>query len=134
MYAHLCSEKYFKKLVGRKDIEDALKRLDKLTQEEALMAAAQILILTHAVDKKVTDVGNKVTDVGNNVTDIGNNVTGVGNKLNEVDGKMDVVVQGTPLYVEHKPNPDYVYVGLDGKDAKVALQQTSNNVDEVKCS
>ena len=44
----------------RKDIEDALRRLDRLTQEEALMAAAQILNLTHTVDKKVTGVGNNL--------------------------------------------------------------------------
>ena len=65
--------------MGRKDIEDALKRLDRLTQEEALMAAAQILSLTHTVDNKVT---------------------GVGNKLNDVDDKMDIVVKGM-LRVEH---------------------------------
>ena len=67
------SEKFLKKLVGRKDIEDALKRLDRLTQEEALMAAAQVLRLTHIVDNKVT---------------------GIGNKLNDVDDKMDIVVKG----------------------------------------
>jgi hypothetical protein len=93
MYANLCSEKFLKMLTGRKDIEDALKRLDRLTQEEALMAAAQILNLTHRVDKKVTDVGNQVTGVGSQVA-------GVGNKLNDVDDKMDVVVQGMPR-VEH---------------------------------
>ena len=75
MYADLRSEKFVKKLVGRKDIEDALKRLDRLMQEEALMAAAQILKLTHTVDKKVT---------------------GVGNKLEDVDDKLDVVVKGMP--------------------------------------
>jgi hypothetical protein len=32
-----------KKLVGRNDIEDALKRLDKLTQDEARMAIAENL-------------------------------------------------------------------------------------------
>ena len=32
------SEKYLKKLIGKADIEDALKRLDRLTQEEARMA------------------------------------------------------------------------------------------------
>ena len=74
MYVDLRSEKFVKKLVGRKDIEDALKRLDRLTQEEALMAAAQILKLTRTVDKKVT---------------------GVGNKLEDVDDKLDVVVKGT---------------------------------------
>ena len=56
MNADLYSEKFLKKLVGRKDIEDALKRLDRLTQEEALMAAAQILNLAHTIDNKVTDV------------------------------------------------------------------------------
>jgi phenylalanyl-tRNA synthetase alpha subunit len=94
MYANLChaSEKFFKKLIGRKDIEDSLKRLDRLTQEEARMAAAQILSLTHTVDNNVTDVGNKVTDVGKT--------------LKVVDDKMDVVVKGKPR-VEHSfANPD----------------------------
>ena len=76
MWANLCAEKFFKRLAGRKDIEDALMRLDKLTKEEARMAAAQILILTHAVDNKVT---------------------GVGNKVKEVDDKMDVVIKGKPV-------------------------------------
>ena len=39
-------------------MEDALKRLDELTQEEARMAAAQILNLTHIVDNKVTTIIN----------------------------------------------------------------------------
>ena len=56
MNADLYSEQFLKKLVGRTDIEDALRRLDRLTQEEALMAAAQILNLTHTIDNKVTDV------------------------------------------------------------------------------
>ena len=89
--ANLCTEKFLKKLVGRKDIEDALKRLDKLTQEEARMAAAQILKLTHAVDNKVT---------------------GVGDKLMEVVDKMDVVIKGSPTPVGHLlAYLHYVYVG-----------------------
>jgi uncharacterized protein YbcC (UPF0753/DUF2309 family) len=39
-------------------MEDALNRLDKLTQEEARMAAAEILRLTQIVDNKVTTVIN----------------------------------------------------------------------------
>ncbi|KAH9028671.1 hypothetical protein EDB85DRAFT_1867732, partial [Lactarius pseudohatsudake] len=62
---------FIKKLVGRKDIEDALKRLDKLTQEEARMAAAQILRFTHSVDDKVKVVDDKVTGVGNQMKDVG---------------------------------------------------------------
>ncbi len=79
---HLCSEKFLKKLVGRKDIEDALKRLDRLTQEEVRMAATQILKLTHSVEDKVNAVDDKVT--------------GVRNKMKDVDDKMDIVLNGTP--------------------------------------
>lgn len=73
MYANLCSEKFLKKLMGKKNIEGALKRLDRLTQEEARMAAAQVLNLTHAVVNKLT---------------------GVGSKLKGVDDKIDVVTNG----------------------------------------
>ena len=42
-----------KKLLGRNDIEDALKRLDTLTMEEARMAIAETLNVTHKVDENV---------------------------------------------------------------------------------
>ena len=45
-----------KKLIGKKEMEDALKRLDKLTQDEARMAAAENLRLTHVIDNKVTSL------------------------------------------------------------------------------
>jgi hypothetical protein len=47
-----------KKKKKKKDMEDALKRLDKLTQDEARMAAAENLKLTHNVDNKVTSLIN----------------------------------------------------------------------------
>jgi hypothetical protein len=43
-----------KKLLGKNDIEDALKRLDTLTMEEARMAIAETLKVTNRVDDKVT--------------------------------------------------------------------------------
>ena len=55
--------KYMKKLIGRTDIEDALKRLDKLTQEEARMATAQVLKATHSVDDRVREVADSVDQV-----------------------------------------------------------------------
>lgn len=54
IYGYL--EKYLKKLVGRADVEDALGRLDRLTQEEALMAAAQGLETTQGVNDKLNVV------------------------------------------------------------------------------
>ncbi|KAH9059851.1 hypothetical protein EDB87DRAFT_1822474 [Lactarius vividus] len=41
------SERYLKKLIGRRDIEDALGRLDRLTQQEAQMAIIQVLKVAH---------------------------------------------------------------------------------------
>ena len=52
----LSAEKYMKRLIGRTDVEDALKRLDKLTDEEARMATAQVLRVTHAVAEDVDQV------------------------------------------------------------------------------
>ncbi|KAF8497412.1 hypothetical protein F5888DRAFT_281664 [Russula emetica] len=46
-------KKFLKKLLGRNDVEDALKRLDKLTQEEARMAMAEMLKITRGVDGNV---------------------------------------------------------------------------------
>ena len=53
-------EAFLKKLAGRTDIEDALGRLDRLTQEEARMAAAQGLRATREVDDRVKAVDDKL--------------------------------------------------------------------------
>ena len=68
-------------------MEDALKRLDKLTHEEARMATAEILRLTQIVDNKVTTVDNKVTTVNDKVTTVDDKVT-------TVDDKVTTVVNG----------------------------------------
>ena len=39
--------------MGNKDVEDALQKLDRLTQEEARMAAAELLKITHATNRKI---------------------------------------------------------------------------------
>ena len=44
-------------------MEDALKHLDRLTQEEARMTIAENLRATHAVDDRVGNVNDKVTEV-----------------------------------------------------------------------
>jgi hypothetical protein len=72
------SEKYLKKLFGNgTDIEDALKRLDILTQEEAQMAAAQVLKATHTVDDtgRVRGVADIALNVGVQVQDVDDKIT-----------------------------------------------------------
>jgi hypothetical protein len=64
------AEKYFKKLFGMKGVEDALQRLDKLTQEEARMAAAEALTIARGIDDKVKDVDERVQQVVNQVSDL----------------------------------------------------------------
>jgi hypothetical protein len=54
--AHHYIEKFFKKLAGRSGVEDALKRLDTLTQEEARMAITQVMKVTHSIDVTVAAV------------------------------------------------------------------------------
>jgi len=54
------SEKFLKKLAGRKDVEDALSRLDMLTKEESLMVMARNLEVAHQIDGVVYDVDGTV--------------------------------------------------------------------------
>jgi hypothetical protein len=43
------AEKFAKKLLGEREIEDVLQRLDQLTQEEARIAVAETLGLVHGL-------------------------------------------------------------------------------------
>jgi hypothetical protein len=77
MLAYRFLETFLKRLVGRTDIEDALQRLDKLTQEEARMATAEGLKATHGIDNKVEDVGDKVKGVDKKIQGVDNKIHGV---------------------------------------------------------
>ena len=48
------AEQYAKKLFGIRRVEDAFQRLDKFTQEEARMAAAENLTIAHRIDANVS--------------------------------------------------------------------------------
>ncbi|KAH9055432.1 hypothetical protein EDB87DRAFT_1824598 [Lactarius vividus] len=78
------AKKYLKKLIGRRDIEDALGRLDRLTQQEMLKVAHQVKdgVTTigeqvQGVDDKVKGVDDKVKDVDDKVKDVNDNIKGV---------------------------------------------------------
>ena len=53
-------EKFLRKLIGRTDIEDALRRWDRLMEEEARVLAAQAYV-TRNVGTRVETVSNQVT-------------------------------------------------------------------------
>ena len=97
-----------KKLIGTTDIEDALKRLDKLTHEEAWMGIAQNLRAVHTVgesvrgvadkvaviDNRVAGVGDRVASVDTAVKDVGTIVVGVDERVRAVDDRGVEVIQG----------------------------------------
>jgi hypothetical protein len=83
-----CSEKYFKKLTGNRDIEDSLERLDKLTQEEARMASAEQLKMTHSIDGKVMGVNDRVKGVEGQVQGVRGDVQDV--RVDVQDVRVDV--------------------------------------------
>ena len=73
-----------RKLVGNTDIEDSLQRLDRLTQEEARMACAESLRVTHSIDAKVTGVDGKVRDVEGKVENVQDDVQNIGSDVNDI--------------------------------------------------
>ena len=101
------SEKYLKKLFGnRTDIDDALKRLDSLTQEEARMASAQLLQITSAIDSEVRGfvdnviaADDRVAGVDDRVANVDDHVNDVDDKVKAVDDKLVAVIDGAQLYV-----------------------------------
>ena len=54
-----------KKLIGNNDIEDALKRLDRLTQEEGRMASAQLMRVTNIINTRVEEIAGNMLGVYN---------------------------------------------------------------------
>ena len=83
-----CSEKYVKTLIGKTEMEDALKRLDKLTQEEARMAAAQNLKATYAVDERVKGVADTVAAIDSRVAGVDDRVANVGDQVADVSDQV----------------------------------------------
>jgi hypothetical protein len=147
--------KYLKKLVGRTDVEDALKKLDKLTTEEARMATAETLKMTHTVDDRVRGVEDKVLDVDKRVAGVDNRVAGVDDRVASVDKRVEtvevrvasvdetvkavedkvaVVINGARQFsIRHKKS-FFTLMDLEEKEARVIIQQTANNMDQVKRS
>ena len=115
MLTEECLERYLKKLIGRTDLEDGVKRLDKLTLEESRMATAENLKATHAVDERVKGVDNRVADVDDRVAGVDDRVAGVDDRVAGVDDRV---------------------AGVDDRLAAVddRLQRAADDVDEMKRS
>ena len=91
-----------KKLLGKTDIEDGLKRLDKLTNEEMRMVTAQVLKGTQNVNDRVGVVDNRVLDVDNKVAGVDDRVAHVDETLAIVDDNVKAGAQ--PSSISHQQN------------------------------
>jgi len=90
----LSPERFLKRLAGKTDIEDALKRLDKLTHEEARMATAQVLKATRNIDDGVRGVDDNVAAVGAQLAGVNDRVVSVDERVKAVDDKVAEVIDG----------------------------------------
>ena len=61
------AEKFLKRVFTINRLDGAFQRLDKLTQEEALMAEAETLVIAARIDKNVEDIVEGVTEAGENM-------------------------------------------------------------------
>ena len=84
-----CSEKYGKKLLGKTDMEDALKRLDKLTHEESRMAIAEVLRPTHVINERAREIREQVPTVDDTVASVEDNAAEV------IDGAQIIINQAS---------------------------------------
>jgi len=98
------SEKYLKRLIGMTDMEDAVKKLDKLTVEEARMAVVQILKATHNVDERVRGVVNTVEDIDDRVASVDDRVAGVDDRMARVDDRVAKIIDGTYIVLSQIRN------------------------------
>ena len=77
-----------KRLTGKTEVEDALERLDMLTQQENLMAAARAFEVAHHIDNKVTVIEEVLQQVDGNIR--------VNQELTcDVRADVDVIKEGT---------------------------------------
>ncbi|KAH9055679.1 hypothetical protein EDB87DRAFT_1280661 [Lactarius vividus] len=114
------AKRFLKKVAGWTDLEDGLKKLDKLTNEEVLMATAQILKVTHRTNDKVTGVGEDVRNVDEKVQVVESEVRVVKSEVQLVNDNVKSVNDKVQAITE------------DSMEVKSIVQQMAVQVDNVK--
>ena len=122
-----------KRLIGRTDMEDAMKRLDKLTQEEVRMAVAENLKATHAVDERLRGVARTVGAIDNKVVGVDDNVAIVKDNVATVKDNVAIVKDSVVGVNDRVAAVDDRVAGVDNKMASVddRLKVVDDKVDEV---
>ncbi|KAH9069582.1 hypothetical protein EDB83DRAFT_2582777 [Lactarius deliciosus] len=83
------TEKIIQKVAGRTDLEDGLRKLDKLANEEVAMASVQLVKVTHNIDNNVSGIDDGVRGVNVKAQVVNDNFKAVGDRVQTIaeDGK-----------------------------------------------
>ena len=87
-------EKFLKKVAGRTDLEDGLRKLEKLINEEIAIASARLLNVTDKIDNNVTRVGEGVRGVDGKVQAVKDEIQLVNGNVKAVEDKVRAVAEG----------------------------------------
>jgi methyl-accepting chemotaxis protein len=117
--ADLRAESFLKKLAGRNDVEDAFQRLDKLTPEEALMAAAETMTVARDIDDAVRGVDKTLGSVDERVHRIDMKTEGIEDKVEGVDSKVQDVDERVKDVDQRVKDADDRVKGVDGRVGSV---------------
>jgi hypothetical protein len=104
------SEKFLKRVIGRTDLEDGMKKLDKLTSEEVAMASAQLLKVAHNIDSNVTEANEGVRRVDENVLVVKSEVLLVNDNVKAVDDKVQTMADGRRRLLSESPASSLILI------------------------
>jgi len=106
--------------MGRKDIEDALSRLDMLTKEESLMVMTRNLEVTHHIDGVVCDVDGSVNAIKVLTENVDGNVKASAVLIEDINDN----VNATKAHIHD--------VDSNIKATKVLVEDIDENVKEIE--
>ena len=112
------------------DLESALNKLDRLTQEEAHMAHAEVLRIAHNIRNEVKVVDGKVEKVEDKVEGVGNKIEEVGDRVQCVDDKVQLVINGARV-LSIQSETLLTAVLSDGKQAKVVAKEIGDKIADL---
>ena len=105
------------------------------------MAAAQLLKVTNTIDNRVGEVAHNVTVVDERVAGVEERVVCVDDRVKDfddkvkaVDDKLLAVIDGAQYIFNRLLKTVQLITRVDGKEARGVIQQTADDVDQVKRS
>ncbi|KAH9010699.1 hypothetical protein EDB85DRAFT_1901765 [Lactarius pseudohatsudake] len=115
------SKKYIKRLLRLRGtpVEDAVQSLDRLTQEEALMAAADNLKITRGIDNGVKGVQENLEELDQGIQTVDLKLQGTNDKLQDIGDTL------------HDFDSDLSSIVEDGKETRMAIQHITNQVSDL---